>query len=136
VVAAAGCGPRPRLQGRWQTGTPACVSTFSPPRGPAGAQAPADGLGGRGEPEPGVGRGRHRPAFVRNGRMDVLATNGLGRAFNAEVFEGPGKGNLARFCFLDGRAKMFYRRGTPRTSPCRAFAPKRAGIRRTGSCTT
>lgn len=48
------------------------------------------------------------PAFVRNGRMDVLATNALGRAFYDEVFDGPGQGNLARYCFLDDRAKTFY----------------------------
>lgn len=50
----------------------------------------------------------HGPAFVRNGRMDVLAANALGRAFYDEVFAGPGAGNLARFCFLDDRAKTFY----------------------------
>ncbi|MHA6523381.1 helix-turn-helix transcriptional regulator [Tessaracoccus sp. G1721] len=50
----------------------------------------------------------HGPAFVRNGRMDLLATNALGRAFYDEVLDGPGKGNLARFCFLDERAKAFY----------------------------
>lgn len=48
------------------------------------------------------------PAFVRNGRMDILATNALGRAFYDEVFDGPGQGNLARYCFLDERAKTFY----------------------------
>lgn len=48
------------------------------------------------------------PAFVRNGRMDILATNALGRAFYDEVFDGPGQGNLARYCFLDERAKSFY----------------------------
>ncbi|MEU4383942.1 helix-turn-helix transcriptional regulator [Promicromonospora sp. NPDC023805] len=48
------------------------------------------------------------PAFVRNGRMDILATNLLGQAFYDQVFEGPGRGNLARFCFLDERAKEFY----------------------------
>lgn len=48
------------------------------------------------------------PAFVRNGRMDILATNPLGRAFYDHVFDGPGQGNLARFCFLDERAKEFY----------------------------
>lgn len=48
------------------------------------------------------------PAFVRNGRMDILATNALGRAFYDLVFEEPGRGNLARFCFLDNRAKEFY----------------------------
>ncbi|MER5441558.1 helix-turn-helix transcriptional regulator [Streptomyces sp. NPDC002790] len=48
------------------------------------------------------------PAFVRNGRMDVLATNPLGRAFYDEVLDGPGQGNLARHCFLDERAEEFY----------------------------
>lgn len=48
------------------------------------------------------------PAFVRNGRMDILATNALGRVFYDEVFDGPGQGNLARYCFLDERAKSFY----------------------------
>lgn len=48
------------------------------------------------------------PAFVRNGRMDILATNPLGRAFYDRVFDGPGRGNLARFCFLDERARGFY----------------------------
>ncbi len=48
------------------------------------------------------------PAFVRNGRMDILGTNALGRVFYDEVFDGPGQGNLARYCFLDERAKAFY----------------------------
>ncbi|MFF1255506.1 MULTISPECIES: helix-turn-helix transcriptional regulator [unclassified Streptomyces] len=48
------------------------------------------------------------PSFVRNGRMDVLATNALGRAFYDEVFDGPGQENLARYCFLDERAQAFY----------------------------
>jgi len=48
------------------------------------------------------------PAFVRNGQMDILATNALGRTFYDEVFDGPGQGNLARYCFLDERAKTFY----------------------------
>lgn len=48
------------------------------------------------------------PAFVRNGRMDVLATNPLGAAFYDQVFDGPGQGNLARFNFLDERSREFY----------------------------
>lgn len=48
------------------------------------------------------------PAFVRNGRMDILATNALGRVFYDEVFDGAGQGNLARYCFLDERAQEFY----------------------------
>lgn len=48
------------------------------------------------------------PAFIRNGRMDVLATNALGRAFYDEVFEAPAGGNLARYAFLDERSHRFY----------------------------
>lgn len=48
------------------------------------------------------------PAFVRNGRMDILAVNLLGRAFYDRVFDGPGAGNLARFSFLDERSRDFY----------------------------
>jgi transcriptional regulator with XRE-family HTH domain len=48
------------------------------------------------------------PAFVRNGRMDILAANLLGGAFYDQVFDGPGEGNLARFNFLDERSHEFY----------------------------
>lgn len=49
------------------------------------------------------------PAFVRNGRLDVLAANALARALYSPVFEGqPEPVNLARFCFLDPRAASFY----------------------------
>ncbi len=48
------------------------------------------------------------PAFVRNGRMDILSTNPLGAAFYDHVLNGPGHGNLARFQFLDDRAHDFY----------------------------
>ena len=48
------------------------------------------------------------PAFIRNGRMDLLATNVLARAFYTEVFQAPGRGNIARHTFLDPRAFVFY----------------------------
>jgi MmyB-like transcription regulator ligand binding domain len=49
------------------------------------------------------------PAFVRNGRLDVLAINPLGRALYAPVFaDATQPANLARFCFLDPRATGFY----------------------------
>ena len=48
------------------------------------------------------------PAVVRNGRMDILATNLLGRAFHAETFAAPREGNIARYTFLDPRAQSFY----------------------------
>ncbi len=49
------------------------------------------------------------PAFVRNGRMDILATNMLARAFYNDTFDMPGQPpNIARFTFLDERAFEFY----------------------------
>lgn len=49
------------------------------------------------------------PAWVVNGRGDLLATNVLGRALNAPLFEDPARPvNLARFRFLDRRAPEFY----------------------------
>src|SRR5690349_16780577 len=43
------------------------------------------------------------PAYVRNGRMDVLATNRLGRALFADALGTSGRFNLARYLFLDPR---------------------------------
>ena len=49
------------------------------------------------------------PAFVCNGRMDILATNALARAFYDDVFADPdNRSNLARFAFLDAAAQRFY----------------------------
>jgi transcriptional regulator with XRE-family HTH domain len=49
------------------------------------------------------------PAFVRNGRMDLLAVNRLARAFFAQAYADPQRpANLARFTFLDDNAQRFY----------------------------
>ncbi|QIY66368.1 helix-turn-helix transcriptional regulator [Streptomyces sp. RPA4-2] len=49
------------------------------------------------------------PAFVRNGRMDVLAANPMFRAFYTDLYATPGnQQNLARFTFLDPAARRFY----------------------------
>jgi transcriptional regulator with XRE-family HTH domain len=49
------------------------------------------------------------PAFVRNGRLDILGANGLGRALYAGHFDVPAQPpNTARFFFLDARAPTFY----------------------------
>ncbi|MEW2295165.1 helix-turn-helix domain-containing protein [Streptomyces sp. NPDC006743] len=46
------------------------------------------------------------PAFIRNGRLDVLAVNDLGRDLYAPLFAGPARpANLARFRFLDDGAR-------------------------------
>lgn len=50
------------------------------------------------------------PAWVRNRRYDILATNGLGRALFVQAFADAAKpANLARFTLLDPAAKTFWR---------------------------
>jgi transcriptional regulator with XRE-family HTH domain len=49
------------------------------------------------------------PALVQNRRLDILATNELGRALYSEHFSGPTRPvNHARFVFFDPRAHEFY----------------------------
>jgi hypothetical protein len=55
------------------------------------------------------------PAFVQNGRLDVLAANTLARALYADLFDDAGPTstsgrppNHARFTFLDPRANELY----------------------------
>jgi transcriptional regulator with XRE-family HTH domain len=49
------------------------------------------------------------PAFVRNGRMDLLAANRLARALYSELFNHPRRPpNFARFTFLDSASSQFY----------------------------
>lgn len=48
-------------------------------------------------------------ALVANGRLDVLASNALFRALQADVFESHVQPpNLARYCFFDARSRDFY----------------------------
>ena len=50
------------------------------------------------------------PAFVRNGRLDILAINRLGRALYAPLFTAgaPRPVNIARFQFLDPAGPDFF----------------------------
>ena len=49
------------------------------------------------------------PAYIRNGRLDILAANPLGRALFAPLFASPAQPpNLARFLFLDPGAAEFF----------------------------
>jgi transcriptional regulator with XRE-family HTH domain len=49
------------------------------------------------------------PAIIRNGRMDLLAANRLGRAMHASLHPADGAPpNFARFTFLDAEARRFY----------------------------
>ncbi|MFF9815187.1 helix-turn-helix transcriptional regulator [Streptomyces sp. NPDC014006] len=49
------------------------------------------------------------PAFIRNGRLDILAINPLGRALYAPLFTGSHRPvNIARFQFLDPTSRDFF----------------------------
>ncbi|MFB7576119.1 helix-turn-helix transcriptional regulator [Streptomyces sp. NPDC093064] len=53
---------------------------------------------------------RDCPAFIRNGRLDVLATNPLGRALYSPLYTGSAREpvNMARFQFLDPAGREFF----------------------------
>ncbi|MFC9848654.1 helix-turn-helix transcriptional regulator [Streptomyces sp. NPDC060223] len=50
------------------------------------------------------------PAFIRNGRLDILAANPLGRALYAPLYDNDARRppNIARFQFLDPRGRDFF----------------------------
>ncbi|AEM83134.1 helix-turn-helix domain-containing protein [Streptomyces violaceusniger] len=50
------------------------------------------------------------PAFIRNGRLDLLAVNRLGRALYAPLFtdDAPRPANIARFQFLNPTSRDFF----------------------------
>jgi hypothetical protein len=49
------------------------------------------------------------PAYVRNGRRDILAANRLGCALYSELYADPARPvNMARFVFLNPRARTFF----------------------------
>jgi transcriptional regulator with XRE-family HTH domain len=49
------------------------------------------------------------PAYVRNGRLDILSANRLGYALYSEVFTDPLRpANMARFIFFNRRAPEFF----------------------------
>ncbi|HET7800078.1 MAG TPA: helix-turn-helix transcriptional regulator [Humibacillus xanthopallidus] len=69
------------------------------------------------------------PAIVRNGRMDLLATNTLGLAMHASLYErasGPVP-NFARYTFLDDDARRFYRDWDTAADTCVAILRTEAG---------
>ncbi|WSL14028.1 hypothetical protein OG302_01475 [Streptomyces sp. NBC_01283] len=62
------------------------------------------------------------PAFIRNGRLDVLATNRLGKALYWPLFQDPARPvNMARYQFLNSGAEQ-YMTERPATSARRSTA--------------
>ena len=69
------------------------------------------------------------PAIVRNGRMELLATNPLGRAMHASLYERATNGapNFARYTFLDDDAHRFYPDWDTAADTCVAILRTEAG---------
>jgi transcriptional regulator with XRE-family HTH domain len=67
------------------------------------------------------------PAYARNGRTDILATNRLGRALFADACAGGATFNLARYLFLDLRSQDFYREWETVAGDCVAALRTEAG---------
>lgn len=67
------------------------------------------------------------PAYARNARMDVLATNRLGRALFAGACAGGATFNLARYLFLDPSSQDFYRQWATVAADCVAALRTEAG---------
>ncbi|MEU4195461.1 helix-turn-helix transcriptional regulator [Kribbella sp. NPDC026611] len=73
------------------------------------------------------------PAYLRNGRFDILAANDLGRALYSPLYDQaaahtPGQPpNSARFCFLDPRATEFFLDYDKAADDCVAFLRAAAG---------
>jgi transcriptional regulator with XRE-family HTH domain len=70
------------------------------------------------------------PAYLRNGRFDILAANDLGRALYSPLYEQAGRGaspNSARFLFLDPAATEFFIDYDKALNDCVAFLRVEAG---------
>jgi transcriptional regulator with XRE-family HTH domain len=48
------------------------------------------------------------PAAVRNGRLDIVYANDLGRALYSDLYRDPRGPNTARFTFLDPRSRLYW----------------------------
>lgn len=67
------------------------------------------------------------PAYLRNGRFDILATNDLGRALYGPLYASTDQPNSARFLFLDPAGSDFFVEFARVCSDCVAFLRAEAG---------
>ncbi len=69
------------------------------------------------------------PAIVRNGRMDLLATNHLGHAMHSSLYDRnpDGQPNFARYTFLDDDSHRFYPDWDRAADTCVAILRTEAG---------
>jgi transcriptional regulator with XRE-family HTH domain len=67
------------------------------------------------------------PAYLRNGRFDILAANDLGRALYSPLYERSENPNSARFLFLDPAASDFFVDFAKVQGDCVSFLRAEAG---------
>ncbi|WP_426563281.1 helix-turn-helix transcriptional regulator [Angustibacter sp. McL0619] len=67
------------------------------------------------------------PAYLRNGRFDILAANDLGRALYSPMYEQSHTPNSARFVFLDPAAAELFVNWEKTSDDCVAFLRAEAG---------
>jgi len=69
------------------------------------------------------------PTIIRNGRMDLLATNFLGRAMHSSLYEREPAGvpNFARYTFFDTDSQRFYTDWDTAADTCVAILRTEAG---------
>ena len=67
------------------------------------------------------------PAYLRNGRMDILATNDLGRALYSPLYEESDTPNSARFAFFSPVAPEFFTDFDKVQDDCVAYLRAEAG---------
>ncbi len=69
------------------------------------------------------------PALIRNGRMDLLASNHLGRAMHSSLYDRDpsGRPNFARYTFLDDDSHRFYPAWDTAADTCVAILRTEAG---------
>ncbi|MCW2544876.1 MAG: putative DNA-binding protein [Frankiales bacterium] len=67
------------------------------------------------------------PAYVRNGRFDILASNAMGRALYSPLYEESEQPNSARFAFLNPAAPEFFLQFEQVQDDCVAYLRAEAG---------
>ena len=100
---------------------------------------PLEPLDAATQPAVGARRRHRRPAFVRNGRMDLLAANHLGRALHADVYDRPAPAAELRPVHVPRPAPPSASTPTgtpPPTSASPSCAPKPAATPTTRTSTT
>ena len=97
---------------------------------PTPPTAPAPGCGhDAARARAGLLDGIQPPAIIRNGRMDLLATNHLGRAMHASLYDSEPGGvpNFARYTFFDDDSHRFYPNWDTAADTCVAILRTEAG---------